>query len=185
MSTSTLGLLLQQFPYLGKKKILKIFTPDLGMISLFAQNTPLAPFAVAEWVYRKSGKEIHSLQDATLIDPFLHLRQDYSTLSAAGSIAQDLLRTQMPNKKAPELFDLALFYFKKLPLSPELIAASFRLKLLLHEGLLSSNHPDPTFTSFEWEQVHALAFSRNLSAIQRVKAPPHSKIKRLFDERFL
>lgn len=183
MSISTIGLLLQQYPYLGKKKILKIFTPEHGLISLFAQKTALTPFALAEWVYRKSTKEIHSLQEETLIDPLLHLRENYSFLSAAGSIAQDLLRTQMPGKKATELFDLALFYMKKLPLSPELIAASFRLKLLLHEGMLSSD-PEPSFTPEEWTQVYTLAFSRNLTAIQSVLAPPHAKIQLLFDERF-
>lgn len=176
-------MLLQSIPYLGKKKILKIFTPEHGLISLFTQSTALSPFCLAEWVFRKSPKEIQSLQDATLIDPLLSLRDNYSTLSAAGSIAQDLLRTQLPNKRAPELFDLTLFYLKNLPLNSDLLAASFRLKLLLHEGLLSPD-PDPIFSPAEWDQVHTLAFSRSLTAIQSVQAAPHSKIRSLFDERF-
>lgn len=183
MSTTTIGLLLQVIPYLERKKILKIFTPEEGLVSLFVQKTSFTPFCLAEWVYRKTQKEIQTLQDATLIDPFLHLREDYKILSAAGVMAQDLLRTQLSNKRAPELFDLALFYLKNLSLTPELIAASFRLKLLLHEGLLSSD-PDPAFTPSEWDQVHTLAFSRSLSAIQHVSSPPHSKIKALFEERF-
>ena len=180
----TLGILLQSTPYLGKKKILKIFTSEQGLISLFAQNTALTPFALAEWVYRPSQKEIYPMIDATLIDPWLHIRESYNTLSSAGLMAQDLLRTQLPNKKALELFELALFYFKRLSSAPELTAASFRLKLLLHEGLFSSD-PDPIFTPTEWDQVQTLAFSRSLSAIQNVTGPPHSKIKHLFDKRFM
>lgn len=181
MSISTRGLLLQSIPYLGEKKILKIFTPEQGLISLFAQNISLAPFALAEWVFRKNEKEIHPLLDTTLIDPLLHLRESYATLLAAGSIAQDLFRTQLPHKGAPQLFDLTLFYLKNLPLSPDLLSISFRLKLLLHEGLLSD--PDPAFTPLEWDQVRALAFSRSLAAIQKIQSVPYSKIKLLFDER--
>lgn len=183
MSITTPGLLLQSIPYLGEKKILKIFTPEQGLLSLFANKTKLAPFCLVEWVYRKTQKEINTLQDSTLLDPLLNLRENYNTLLAAGAIAQDLLKTQMPDKKAPELFDLALFYFRKLPTSPQLLVASFRLKLLLHEGLLSED-PDPTFTAPEWTQVHTLAFSRKLSAIQALTAVPHAKIKLLFEERF-
>ncbi len=182
MSIITPGLLLQAIPYLGQKKILKVFTPEQGLISLFANKTKLAPFCLAEWVYKKNQKEIHPLQDATLLDPFLHLREDYDILIAAGAIAQDLLKTQMPGKKAPELFDLALLYLRKLLGSPKMLVASFRLKILLHEGLLS-NEPDPAFSSSEWEQVHTLAFSRKLSIIQSLAAAPQSKIKLLFDER--
>lgn len=182
MSTTTIGLLLQAIPYLGKKKILKIFTPEHGLVSLFTQSTTLSPFCLAEWVYLNKQKDIQTLRDFTLIDPLLYLRETYSILTAAGSIASDLLRTQLPNKKAPELFDLTLYYLKNLPLNPELIAASFRLKLLLHEGLLSPD-PEPTFTPAEWNQVHTLAFSRSLTAIQSVQTAPHSKIKSLFEER--
>ncbi|MBU6446433.1 MAG: DNA repair protein RecO, partial [Verrucomicrobia bacterium] len=180
MSSTSVGLLLQAIPYLGKKKILKIFTPEQGLLSLFSQNTALSPFCLAEWVFRKSAKEIQPLQDVTLIDPLLSLRESYNVIAAAGAMAQDLLRTQWPEKRAPELFDLTLFYFKHLPLNPDLLAASFRLKLLLHEGLLSDD-PDPAFTPAEWTQVHTLAFSRELSKIQSVQAAPHSKIRSLLE----
>lgn len=182
MSTNTHGLLLQSIPYLGQKKILKIFTPEQGLISLFATTTKLAPFCLAEWVYRKSSKEIHTLQDSTLLDPLLELRSDYNTLTAAGLIAQDLLRTQLPGKHAPDLYALTCLYLKKLPTNPQMFAASFRLKLLLHEGLLSSD-PDPSFTPSEWEQVHTLAFARQFSLIQEQPTAPLKKIALLFDER--
>src|SRR5690606_10059028 len=113
----------------------------------------------------------------------LHIRESYAVISAAGVIAQDLLRTQLPNKAAPELFDLTLLYLKNLHKAPELLTASFHLKLLVYEGLFSPD-PDPHFTVAEWSQVEALAFSRSLTAIQNVGSPPFTKIKSLFEERF-
>lgn len=181
MSTTIHGLLLQSVPYLGQKKILKIFTPD-GLISVFAQKTKLDPFCLAEWVYRKGDTDLFPLQDSTLLDPLLDLRKSYPTLLAAGRMAQDLLRTQLPNKKAEELFDLALFYFRKLSSSPDLLSASFRLKVLVYEGLLSPT-AEPPFTTAEWEQVKTLAFSRKLSSIQALESGPYIKIEQLFEER--
>ncbi len=177
----TTGLLLQSIPYLGQKKILKVLTPEQGLLSFFAKKSALTPFCLAEWVYFKSHKEVHSLRDTTLLDSLLELRQDYSTLTAAGAIVQDLLRTQLPNKKAP--FALVCAYLKKLPLNPPLLAASFRLKLLHHEGLLSLDHPEPTFTSTEWDQVQILTLARQFSLIQQQPPPPYEKIRALFEER--
>jgi DNA repair protein RecO len=182
MSISTAGILLQVIPYLGRKKILKIFTPEQGLISLFTSNTQLVPFSLAEWVYRKSEREMHSLQDASLIDPLLHLKEEYATLIAAGGIARDLLRTQLPGKKAVELFDLTLFYLNKLSTAPEILAASFRLKLLLHEGLLNTT-PHPSFTEMEWKEIEILAFSRKLSEILHLQQIPRDKIDLFFEER--
>ncbi len=180
MILNTQGLLLQSIPYLGQKKILKILSHEQGLISLFATKTNLTPFCLAEWVYRKSTREIHTLQDATLLDPLLELKTDYQLLSLAGSIAQDLLKTQFPGKKGP--LALAYAYLKRLPSNPAILAASFKLKLLLHEGLLSEE-PDPTFTPDEWSQVETLAFSRQFSPIQALTKAPFGKIEKLFENR--
>lgn len=183
MEEKSPGLLLHSIPYLGQKKILKVFTPEYGLITLLSKSPklPSSPFCIAEWVYRPHSS-IYPLKDATLLDPLLHLRTDYTLLTAAGAIAQDLLRTQLPGKKAPDLYQLACLYLQKLPASPHLLAASFRLKLLLHEGLLSPE-PEPTFTSPEWAQASTLAFSRTLSPILALQTAPFDKIRSLFDQR--
>ncbi len=94
------------------------------------------PFVLADWVYAKDKKELHLLKDGTLLDDLSLLKKEYNCLSAAGQIAQDLLKTQMPGKSASALFELALAYLRKLPSNPLALAASFRLKLLTLEGLL-------------------------------------------------
>jgi DNA repair protein RecO (recombination protein O) len=181
MEEKTPGLLLQSIPYLGQKRILKVFTPA-GLISLFAKKSSLTPFCLAEWVYPKTEKDLYPLRDTTLLDPLSELRQNYALLTAAGSIAKDILRSQLPHKSAPELYRLACLYFKKLPQAPDTLAASFRLKLLLHEGLLSCER-EPIFTPTEWEQVQVLAFTRHFSALYELPAVPTQKIALLFEER--
>ncbi len=184
MEEKSPGLLLQSIPYLGQQKILKVLTPEQGLLSLLCKSSrhPTTPFCIAEWVYRKTQREIYPLIDATLLDSLDPLKESYEVLSAAGSIARDLLQTQLPHKKASELYSLTCAYLKKLPQNPPLLAASFRLKLLLHEGLLSPE-PDPLFTPEEWEQIAILAFTRQFSRLQEVTAVPYAKIGLLFEER--
>ncbi|HSX25924.1 MAG TPA: DNA repair protein RecO [Chlamydiales bacterium] len=180
------GVLLQSIAYLGKKRILKIVTPEEGLLTLMAKSMSAltTPFCIAEWVYRKTTKEIHPFIDGTLLDPLLELRQNYATLISAGAMAQDLLRSQFPAKKDPALYQLFCAYLKKLPhfSKPEILAASFRLKLLLHEGLLSLQHPSPHFTDEEWKITTLLAYSRQFSLLQEIEQAPTTKIDYLFKE---
>jgi recombinational DNA repair protein (RecF pathway) len=174
------GLLLQSIPYLGQQKILKVLTAESGLLSFMSKSPkhPTTPFALAEWVYRRTQKEIHTLLDATLLDPLPELRRDYLTLTTAGTLVQDLLRTQFPHKKAP--LDLAYAYLKKLPRAPTLLLASFRLRLLAFEGLLS---PDPLFTPAEWAQIEHLATARHFSTLLQIEKAPLEKICHFFEMR--
>lgn len=202
------GILLQAIPYLGSQRILKVFTLDEGLVSLISKSnkhTALAPFCIAEWVYKKGQKEIHTLTDGTLIDGLLELRNHYATLCAAGAMAKDLLTTQFPGKKAPALYTLFNAYLKKLPVvsKPDVLAASFRLKLLQHEGLLTIEQncscgspacqlsegesscrkckPGLLFTFEEWEQLYQLAHLRQFSLLPNMA--PFKKIEQIFEER--
>lgn len=216
LETKTEGVLLQAIPYLGKQQILKVLTPDEGLLTFmmkasFKNASALgSPFCIAEWVYRKGPKEIHPLKDGSILDPLLSLRQSYDRLVAAGTMAQDLLRSQLPAKQAQALYSLVCAYFKKLPAfsDPALLVASFRLKLLLQEGLLSlerecttcqapafhlhagesfclSHAPFPgfLFSEEEWEQMQVLAFARQFSLLQSLSKAPYQKIEQLFLER--
>ncbi len=213
MEEKSAGVLLQAIPCLGRQKILKVFMPENGLVSLMAKAAVSAltsPFCIGEWVYKKGQKEIHTLKDGSLLDSLLELRQNFDCLAAAGSMAQDLLLTQLPAKSAPQLYDLFCAYLKKIPffLKPAILAASFRLKLLQQEGLLSlqthcclcassafhlhqgesycSSHapfPGISFTSDEWETLRLLAFARQFSLFQTLTQAPVAKINLLFGER--
>jgi DNA repair protein RecO len=196
------GILLQAIPYLGHR-ILKIFTPDAGLISLIAKHIKAGnaavttPFCKAEWVYRKSKGEIHPLKDATLIDPLQQLREQYDTISSAGSIARDLLRSQLAGRAAQGLYELLLASFKHLPINPAAIALSFRLKLLQFEGLirlepkcmrcgasathlsggesLCASHANAgsfAFNDEEWRVLLALGLGRRFSEFASIQVTP-------------
>ena len=184
VSSKTQGLLLQSIPYLGKKKILKVFTREYGLLSFFSIKEEITPFLLAEWVFQKSQKELLPLKEITIIQPFSHLKESYKVLRSAGLMAKRILETQAPDKSAEKLFDLTLFYFKNLSLSPAQIVASFHIKLLLYEGLFSEEK-DPLFSEEEWDLVCLLGFSKSLSAIQNISAIPYDKIQSLFEKRLL
>lgn len=218
MEEKTEGVLLCSIAYLGNQRILKILTPETGLITLLAKKkdpswTALTtPFCTAEWIYKKGREEIHLLKDGSLLDPFPLLRQNYETLLAAGSMAQDLLRSQFPSKRSADLYNLLLAYWKKLPSfpRPETLAASFKLKLLLGEGVLAlqrecslckakasclsqgesycPTHAPPmhlSFSSPEWEILQTLAFGRQFSLFEGLFPLPSvlEKIEMLFNER--
>jgi len=211
------GILLSALPYLGRKKILKVFTSEAGLISLIVNSPKLtslsAPFCAAEWIYRKPQKELASLSDGTLLDGFVELRSSYEKISAAGAIANDLLRSQLPCKPTPLLYELLFAYFRKLgtSLNPEALATSFRLKLLIHDGLLRfTSHctlcnQSPLslregegycaghgtggvfFTSEEWDKLLLLAYSKQFSILEQVRVSDAvlEKTKTFFQERIV
>ncbi|MEN9654853.1 MAG: hypothetical protein RL235_965 [Chlamydiota bacterium] len=141
MHQRTSGVLLTSVPYLGKARILKVFTPEHGLIGCIAKRSIdpafTTPFCIGEWVYAQGRKELHYLVDATIIEPLTTLKTRYDLVETAGLIAYDLLQTQLPAKRAEELFRLACVYLLHLHKAkhPKVLWLSFRLKLLTLEGV--------------------------------------------------
>lgn len=179
------GLLLRSQSYLGRDKILSVLTPDHGLLSLMVKGRAgkwsgvTTPFVVAEWVYLRGKKELMKLIDATLLDPLSALKNDYAVLSAAGQMAQDLLRTQMPGKPAQAPFALAVACLQKLAefKEPRVLAAAFRLKLLIAEGLFEPEDEPREFS--------ALAQIRSFQALAELPPDPGmlAAISSFFEER--
>jgi DNA repair protein RecO len=209
----TEGILLQSIPYLGREKILKVLSQNNGLISLIAKNRAHLPFTnpflIAEWVYKKRNSAIYSLKDVSLHKDLSELRLNFSTLSHAGQIAQDLLLSQLPEKKGEGPYALVVSYLSKLPQSssPEALLASFRLKLLMHDGLLGLQnectqcdsqgfylengesvckaHSFATSLAFnleEWQLLQHLTFVRKFSELQdlTLSLQMQEKIKKIF-----
>jgi DNA repair protein RecO len=207
------GILLHSISYLDSHCILKVFTAQAGLLTLMAKNircvnpAVATPFCRSEWIFYKSKGEIYSLREGSLLDPMLHLKTDYRILTAAGSIANDLLQSQMPHRPARALYDLVLATFAHLPQNPNAIAQSFRLKLLQYEGLIHirsicnccsepatrfwrgecfcEKHGSEEFYSFtalEWRQLHTLAFARRFSELKSIELPSSfsEKIHQIF-----
>jgi DNA repair protein RecO len=167
------GLLLQAIPYLGKQKILKVLTPSDGLLTILSKKQTLEsltePFLIAEWVIRSGKGEMYTLKDATLIKDLSDLRTDYRLITIAGQIARDLLKTQWPEKPGSGPYSLAVAFLQKIAtsVSPETLHASFRLKLLYHDGHL--NEEALPFPIQDQQIVHQLTFARQFHILQNLK----------------
>jgi len=149
--TSEEGLVLRSFPYKDRQKIITLFTPTRGLISLIVKGitqkkihllTLTSPFTQGEYHFHIGRSELYSFRDGSPIQTNHALRQRLPSIEAATLIAKALLDSQMPHKAAPNLYKLTLAYLAQIPQheNPTTLIASFLLKLLKYEGHLSL-HP--------------------------------------------
>lgn len=144
---STEGIILRAIPYRDFDQILFIFTANAGLIKIICYGSRsqkskwrslCLPLTRVEVVYREKQGEIFECRDMSLIDTQETLKQQYLHLEVACDLLQALMISQMPCKEAQDLYALLLFFLKKIPTAPDpwILAMSFRLKLLWHEGLV-------------------------------------------------
>lgn len=143
----TEGIVLKTVPFKENDRILSLFTPDQGVMSLYVRGLSkkkpalvnlTTPFCRAEYLYRKGRSDLYRFIDGTILDLHLPLRRSYHHLEYAGKMLQAILKSQLPGKSAKNLYHLLASYLKKLSEAsfPETLWASFALKLLKYEGLL-------------------------------------------------
>lgn len=143
------GLVIRSFAYGEYDKIVHIFTPDEGIIHLIAKGAlrpqkkgalSVEPLTLATF-YLKQKPHNKLFQCVEVVPDRLHsfLRRQMDKLDCACQMAMAVAQTQMSNQPAPLLFHLLCYYLKKLETSQNAAAilASFRLKLLRHDGVLS------------------------------------------------
>ncbi|SRR5581483_3103252 len=201
------GIVLRSQDYKESHRIITLFTPE-GLVSLIVRgisrkNTRLltltTPFCNAEYHFRKGRGELLSFHDGTLLDDHLTLRHSLKSLQLAGSLASAILASQMPGKPAPALYLLYKAYHKQAShfKDSDTLLASFYLKLLKYEGLLTisshcvecenpsplriyngesfcSHHASPgslIFSPLEWELLLQLDNSLQFSALSGLTLP--------------
>ena len=142
---TTEGLILRVIPFKDYDQILVLFT-EKGLIKVIEKGGRsksrgkkglCTPLTQVELIYSERRGEIFCCHEIHCLDSFTILRQELLFLEVASDFLQALLTSQLPGKEAPQLYALLLFYLKKIPLtaSPWILATSFRLKLLKHDGL--------------------------------------------------
>ncbi len=194
------GIVLRSIPVREGRHILTVFTPYEGLIGVAAprssvhemrQNAATALLSRSEFCIRKGrASDIYRLLEATLIESFDKLRQEYALLSAAGELIQSILRSQLAGKPAPLLFELLLTYLRRLSCTahPHLLTISFQLKLLKHEGLFASASPSTQeyagFSPDDRRCLALLADSRSFAEIESTSLSPYlsEKVGALFEK---
>lgn len=143
----TEGIVLQTNNFQDYDQILTVFAQHEGMIKLIVKgaNRPkrrggsvTSPLTKLEIIYARGKGELLKCRTLSLLNAHLFLRENLSWLEAACEMAQGILLSQFPNQPAPALYALFQAYLEKIPTmsDPQLLTASFYIKLLRHDGLL-------------------------------------------------
>ncbi|MEI8365255.1 MAG: DNA repair protein RecO [Parachlamydiaceae bacterium] len=219
---TTQGVIIGALPFREYDCILSLFTPYEGLIKLFSKGayrkgkaaSPVSPLTQIEVIYAKGRTELHPCHEITAINHNLPLRQNLAVLQTACEMLHAIKVTQQPGKPAPELYQLFLTYLHKLPAvaSPVALGASFRLKLLRHEGLIGMlshcavcgtmldkawiyegevfchlHHPShaTVVDTEEYDLALVLLYSREFSLLTSLTISPElaEKINGIFEER--
>jgi len=142
------GIVLKSQPFKDSGRILRVFTAEKGMITLFIKDLSkrhllmtnlTSPLCRAKFILQKRRSELYHLIDGTIVDLHMQLRRSYTCLQFAGKMLHAITSSQMPGKPTPLLYALLTKYLKQLAHfhDPMPLWSSFQLKILQHEGVLS------------------------------------------------
>ncbi len=176
------GLVLRSLDYKDRQKIITLFTPNRGVISLIVKGitrkknhllTLTSPFTRAEYHFFIGRTDLYTFRDGTPLKTHQHLRSNLSHIASATDIAKALLASQLPGKPAPALYALTLAYLEHLSsfTDPTPLTTSYLLKLLKHDGLLCINHLPRTFTSEEKNLLVQLSEARMMTTLRQTSIP--------------
>ncbi|MBN1914435.1 MAG: DNA repair protein RecO [Parachlamydiales bacterium] len=165
----TEGITLQSTPFREKQRLIIIFTPYMGLLSCIVPIMPTrsdllsisSGFCLSEFIYKKGRSDLLSLVEASIIEEHFFLRQNLSSLEAAAFMGKMILHTQPPPKISPAIYKLFKKFLQKLHQSkvPRILALSFSLKVLQHEGFI---HVLPLCNTCKQEKAHILCGGESL-----------------------
>jgi hypothetical protein len=188
------GIVLKSIDYKEQERIITLFTPDSGVISLIVKSVAdrkrlalSSPFCRGEYIFTRGKSDLFRLRDGTTLNDHFDLRKEYQYIQAAGTMTSLILHSQLPGKAAPALYALFSTCLDQLPSFsyPLTLVTAFRLKLFTHEGLISwetrvldqalviqnscCEGPAESFTPIEWEAAKELATCRSFSHLRSLR----------------
>ncbi len=192
----TEGIILRTTRFRDHDQILTLFTLDQGILKLFYKGVKkkrqarglYMPLTHVEIIYKEKTSEIFACENILLLQSYLSLREQLCRLEASCDFLQALQLSQCIGKAAPQLYHLLIYYLGKLPsvLDPWVLATSFRLKILKHEGLLAFIPLSKTgrFNEEELKLVEHLALCRSYNQLAQQILPLgfKLKVKSLFED---
>jgi DNA repair protein RecO (recombination protein O) len=178
----TNGIVLRSTDYKDRQRIITLFSHEAGLISLVIKgisrrNTRLlalsTPFCEGEFLFRRGTSDLMRFTDGTILNEHLILRHQLSHLQTAGSLCQSILTSQLPGKSAPHLYLLFKTYLNTITTfdDPTPLLASFQLKLLKHEGILSFEETHLTFTPSEQHTLNTLLNAQQFTTLRTLSLP--------------
>lgn len=167
------GIILHSIPFQDHDQILTLFSEEVGLIKCFVKKgrsqkkgltSALAPLTHVEIVYQEGSSELHPVQELTPLRYFLRLREKGDRLEAACGMANALLQALPLEQPASSLYHLLLKCMEQLPeaVDPLSLLALFKIKILLHEGLID-------------RETHPLATIRSIETVRHLSLTPSEK----------
>lgn len=194
------GIVLRSLDYKERERIITLFTPEAGVVSLIVKGISKKNYSLlalttlfcrAEFLYRRGKSDLFRFVDGTILNEHPSLRSRLSSLQAAAELSRAILHSQFPGKASPALYALFSLYLAQIPEfeTPGALIASFMLKLLRHEGVLSLSAECTLpalqrFSPSEWKVLEILAHSRQFAALKTlcVDLDLLEKVRVLFSE---
>ena len=142
----TEGIILHALNFRDFDQILTVYSQNQGLIKFILKGgnsakrrkgSSSAPLTRAEFVYMKGRSDLLNLHEISVLDYQTGVRESLDHLEAACGVLQAVQSSQFPEKPAPTLYQLLVSYLAKIPQakSPASLVASFRLKIMRHDGL--------------------------------------------------
>ncbi len=186
------GIILHAFDFRDFDQIVTVFTENEGLVKFIVKKGNLlkkglksSPLTKGEFLYTIGKSELYPLQEISIKEHYLDLRKNYTHLNVACECLKSILETQMLHKPAPALYTLLNAYLGKITSFSNFNAleASFRLKILMHEGILDLSS-DSVFSSEEMFTLQELVSASSFASLDALSVSNdlNLKIKHFFKE---
>lgn len=188
----TEGIILHMVPYQNYDQILTIFTLHQGVIKLFCKKGKVqwqryTPLMKVEVTYREKKSELFACEEIALLQSYLNLRNHLIHLQTGCELIKTIYSSQVIGKEASLLYQLLAYYLDKIPdvRDPLALVASFKLKMLQHEGLLRIDRYMQQYYKLgdeELDLLMVLAYNQSYRLLADLTLPPNfkDKVDRIF-----
>lgn len=174
------AIVLAAFPFKEHDTIVTLFSKEKGLLKLFVKGTRTpsylknvltSPLTVGEYAYSPGKGDLGRFIEGAVIEQHLELRSTFEVLQTAVRLVDVILRSQLPEKRAPALYELLLAFLKKLPEvgCHETFYTAFLLKVLKHEGILELPPKELGLTESDNTLFLSLVAVRSFQAMETYK----------------
>ena len=161
------GVVLGEIAYGEKDRIVSLFTPQglFKAIEKFGKKHNLGNFSVIDGILVEGRGDLFKLREAKVSKTFLNIRENYDAIEAALKMGEAILKTQLVDKTAEQLYLIFLGFLERIEKNPNAYMTSFLLKLMVNEGFWQM----PEGLSVEEEQiVEVLTLARQRPLIEEM-----------------
>lgn len=161
------GVVLGEFAYGEKDRIVSLFTPQglYKAIEKFGKKHNVSNFSIIEGLLVEGRSELFKLKEVKVTKTFLNIRENYDAIEAALKMGDAIMKTQLGDKPAENLYLIFIGFLERLEKNPNAYMTSFLLKLMVNEGFWQM----PKGLSQEEEQIiEVLTLARQRHLIEEI-----------------